>query len=266
MKKLIGIIFIMFSLTSLSAKVKGYNIEKEEVIQMVYDTTKLVFSENHDEWNDIILGTLAAETDLGSYRAGSKHGIAQITPVAFKFIKQQVLKDKETYAKLKNSGLDFKKITFNELTHNHKASVVAMSLYYKYVVETKKVNIHGKDKAEVWKKYYNTYAGAGTKQHFNKAYNRNKEIIKDTLLVCKADDVNLVKDIKVEEMRNEFLASSKPLVDDLKTNVSSVKTTIEHSDNFTTFTYTVKLHKSEIIGFSYKVLNKSITKLITLRA
>ena len=105
MKKLIGIIFIMFSLTSLSAKVRGYNIEKEEVIQMVYDTTKLVFNENHDEWNDIILGTLAAETDIGAYRAGSKHGIAQITPVAFKFIKQQVIKDKETYAKLKSNGL-----------------------------------------------------------------------------------------------------------------------------------------------------------------
>ena len=266
MKKLIGIIFIMFSLTSLSAKAKGYNIEKEEVIQMVYDTTKLVFNENHDEWNDIILGTLAAETDIGAYRAGSKHGIAQITPVAFKFIKQQVIKDKETYAKLKSNGLDFKKITFNELTHNHKASVVAMTLYYKYVTETKKVNIHGKDKAEVWKKYYNTYAGAGTKQHFNKAYNRNKDIIKDTLLVCKANDINLVKDVKVEEMRNEFLASSKPLLDDLKTNVSSVKTTVEHSDSFTTFTYTVKLHKSEIIGFAYKVLNKSITRLITLRA
>lgn len=266
MKKLIGIIFIMFSLTSLSAKVRGYNIEKEEVIQMVYDTTKLVFNENHDEWNDIILGTLAAETDIGAYRAGSKHGIAQITPVAFKFIKQQVIKDKETYAKLKSNGLDFKKITFNELTHNHKASVVAMSLYYKYVVETKKVNIHGKDKAEVWKKYYNTYAGAGTKQHFNKAYNRNKDIIQDTLLVCKANDINLVEDVKVEEMRNEFLASSKPLLDDLRTNVSSVKTTVEHSDNFTTFTYTVKLHKSEIIGFAYKVLNKPIARIIGLRA
>ena len=141
-----------------------------------------------------------------------------------------------------------------------------MSLYYKYVVETKKVNIHGKDKAEVWKKYYNTYAGAGTKQHFNKAYNRNKDIIQDTLLVCKANDINLVEDVKVEEMRNEFLASSKPLLDDLRTNVSSVKTTVEHSDNFTTFTYTVKLHKSEIIGFAYKVLNKPIARIIGLRA
>ena len=64
MKRLIGIMFIMFSLTSLSAKAKGYDIEKEEVIQMVYDTTKLVFNENHDEWNDIILGTLAAEQTL----------------------------------------------------------------------------------------------------------------------------------------------------------------------------------------------------------
>ena len=251
MKKLIGIIFVIFSLTSLSAKIRGYNIEKTEVIQMVYDTTKLVFNENHDEWNDIILGTLAAETDVGAYRAGSSHGIAQITPVAFKFIKQQVLKDKTTYEKLLATGLDFKKIGFNELTHNHKASVAAMSLYYKYVTETKKVNIHGKDKAEVWKKYYNTYAGSGTKQHFNKAYNRNKDIIKETLLVCKADDT-----------KEELLASSKEPIKSLE-NYTTVS--VKHTKEYIVFTSIVTISKREMVSYAYKFIDKNlISNLKTL--
>lgn len=230
-KRLLGMVFIMLSFTVMGAKVRNYGITKGEVIQIVYDTTKVVFNEYHDEWNNILLGTLAAETDLGSFRGKSTHGIAQITPVAYKFIKKSLMNDKETYGRLKESGLDFKKIGFNDLTHNHKASITAMALYYKYIVESKKVNIHKKDKAEVWKKYYNTYAGSGTKEHFNKAYKRNKSLIDETILVCKENDTRLAKESAVET-QVEYIATN---------------TTITQTNNFTTFT-TVLTKKTDVIA------------------
>lgn len=265
MKRIIGIIFVLFSLSSVAAKLRNYGIDKEKVVEIVYDTTKLVFESYHDEWNDIMLGTLSAETDLGAYKGSSKHGIAQITPVAFKFIKKQVLKDSKTYEKLKANGIDFKKISFNELTHNHKASIAAMALYYKYVVETKKVNIHGKDKAEVWKKYYNTYAGAGTKQHFNKAYNRNKDIIKETLLVCKTEELKLAEEKRIEDTREELLASSKEMLRDVGTDMSSNLTKVKHTKEYTTFTSVVRVYKEDVVAFAYKAIHKTlISNLKTL--
>ena len=230
-KRLLGMIFIMLSFTVMGAKVRNYGISKGEVIQIVYDTTKVVFNEYHDEWNNILLGTLAAETDLGSFRGKSTHGIAQITPVAYKFIKKSLMNDKETYGRLKSNGLDFKKIGFNDLTHNHKASITAMALYYKYIVESKKVSIHKKDKAEVWKKYYNTYAGSGTKEHFNKAYKRNKSLIDETILVCKENDTRLAKE-SVVETQVEYIATN---------------TTITQTNKFTTFT-TVLTKKTDVIA------------------
>lgn len=230
-KRLLGMIFIMLSFTVMGAKVRNYGITKGEVIQIVYDTTKVVFNEYHDEWNNILLGTLAAETDLGSFRGKSTHGIAQITPVAYKFIKKSLMNDKETYSRLKESGLDFKKIGFNDLTHNHKASITAMALYYKYIVESKKVSIHKKDKAEVWKRYYNTYAGSGTKEHFNKAYKRNKSLIDETILVCKENDTRLAKE-SVAETQDEYIATN---------------TTITQTNKFTTFT-TVLTKKTDVIA------------------
>lgn len=230
-KRLLGMIFIMLSFTVMGAKVRNYGITKGEVIQIVYDTTKVVFDEYHDEWNNILLGTLAAETDLGSFKGKSTHGIAQITPVAYKFIKKNLMSDKETYVRLKESGLDFKKIGFNDLTHNHRASITAMALYYKYVVEAKKVSIHKKDKAEVWKKYYNTYAGSGTKEHFNKAYKRNKSLIDETILVCKENDIRLAKETVVET-QDEYVA----------TNMIMTQT-----NKFTTFT-TVLTKKTDVVA------------------
>mgnify|MGYP003240588303 CR=1 FL=1 len=177
MRKVIICLILVLSSFVAEARVKSYNIDKKEVVKLVVEVNKLVFEEDLEKWNEVMFGTLSAETDMGAFKGSSKHGIAQITPVAFKFIKKNILKDEKLYNKLKAEGIDFKKIRFNNLTHNHKASVVAMSLYYKYVMQTKKISIKGKTPAQVWKIFYNTSAGAGTLNHFNKAYSRNKEVI-----------------------------------------------------------------------------------------
>lgn len=256
-KKIIGIVFVLLSFTTLGAKVRNYGIAKEDVVRIVYDTTKVVFDEYHDEWNDVLLGTLSAETDLGAFRGNSKHGIAQITPVAYKFIKKQVLSDKETYEKLKENGLDFKKIGFNDLTNNHRASITAMALYYKYVTKSKKFTIHKKDKAEVWKKYYNTYAGAGTKAHFNKAYNRNKSLIEDTLLVCKADDIKLADKNRSIDNEVELYASSYNVFNSTDTYIAS-ETTITETDKYITFTSVVTKKTNMVINY-YRIITDRIT-------
>lgn len=213
MKKVVLVLMLILISFVSEAKVKGYNIDKKEVIKLVVESNKIVFEdENQDKWNEILLGTLAAETDLGAFRRGSKHGIAQITPIAYKFIKERLAKDKETYEKLKENGLDFKKISFNDLTDNHKASIVAMSLYYKYVIKMKKGNINGKSPAEVWKKYYNTYAGAGTLSHFNKAYARNEEIINVAMNEIRIDefrDTMFVKEVKLVEGKLVMINNNK---------------------------------------------------------
>lgn len=257
MKRIVGIVFLIMSISMFGARINKFNISKSEVIHMVYDTTKVVFSKYHDEWNDILLGTLAAETDLGAYKGNSKHGVAQITPIAYKFIKKEILKDKKTYEKLKSVGLDFKKISFNDLTNNHKASVTAMALYYKYTVEKKKVNIHGKDKAEVWKKYYNTYAGSGTKEHFNKAYSRNKSIINETMLACKSDDVKDVKLAKASLIENDIYSTCEVC------EPAEGTMTVASTDDFTTFTTTISFEKEESDDeFAY---NKLLRKFITVK-
>ena len=242
MKRIVGIVFLIMSISMFGARINKFNISKSEVIHMVYDTTKVVFSKYHDEWNDILLGTLAAETDLGAYKGNSKHGVAQITPIAYKFIKKEILKDKKTYEKLKSVGLDFKKISFNDLTNNHKASVTAMALYYKYTVEKKKVN---------------TYAGSGTKEHFNKAYSRNKSIINETMLACKTDDVKDVKLAKASLIENDVYNTCEVC------EPAEGAMTVASTDDFTTFTTTIRFEKEESNDeFAY---NKLLRKFITVK-
>ena len=209
MRKVIICLILVLSSFVAEARVKSYNIDKKEVVKLVVEANKLVFEEDLEKWNEIMFGTLSAETDMGAFRGGSKHGIAQITPIAFKFIKKNILKDEELYNKLKKEGIDFKKISFNDLTNNHKASVVAMILYYKYVAQTKKMNIKGKTPAQVWKILYNTSAGAGTVSHFNKAYARNKDIIEIAMNEIQEDERRVLKDMlyakEVKEVGNKLV-------------------------------------------------------------
>lgn len=245
MRKVIICLILVLSSFVAEARVKSYNIDKKEVVKLVVEANKLVFEEDLEKWNEIMFGTLSAETDMGAYRGGSKHGIAQITPVAFKFIKKSVLKDEELYNKLKAEGLDFKKLSFNDLTNNHKASVVSMSLYYKYA--TAKKSIKGKSSAQVWKIFYNTSAGAGTVGHFNKAYARNKDIIQVAMNEIHEDERKQLKDMlyvkEVKEVGNK-LVMVNPREKDLE---------VKDSHKFARFYDTKKVIEDEInmlLGFS----------------
>ena len=100
MRKVVICLILVLSSFVAEARVRSYNIDKKEVVKLVVEANKLVFEEDLEKWNEIMFGTLSAETDMGAYRGGSKHGIAQITPIAFKFIKNNILKDEELYNNL----------------------------------------------------------------------------------------------------------------------------------------------------------------------
>ena len=240
MRKVIICLMLVLSSFVAEARVKSYNIDKKEVVKLVVEANKLVFEEDLEKWNEIMFGTLSAETDMGAFKGSSKHGIAQITPIAFKFIKNNILKDEELYNKLKKEGIDFKKISFNDLTNNHKASVVAMSLYYKYVAQTKKINIKGKTPAQVWKTLYNTSAGAGTLNHFNKAYARNKEVIEIAM--------NEIYETERRELKDMLYAKEVKEVGNKLVMVNPREKDLEVKDNpkFARFFDTKKVIEDEI--------------------
>lgn len=180
MRKIYFILAIMIGIIfSNDLFAKNYKITKVDAIEIVHTVVPQLFEGNHTEWSDLLVGTLSVETDLGQFKAGSKLGIGQVTKIAHKFLLNELGKDKETNKKVTDLlGVEFKDINFKELEYNNKASIVATALYYKFVLERKKgFNISKQDPAVVWKKYYNTVAGAGTPAKFKEAVSRKSTVL-----------------------------------------------------------------------------------------
>lgn len=173
MKKWIIMIAIwVCSVTCIAARTQtSYNVSPETLIKLTAKVVPAVFAKNHTYWNQLILGTLASETGMGSFKGSSRHGVTQITPVAFKAIQRAVTKQDRQRIQ-QNLGIDVKKVSFGELEWNHTLSIVFTSLFYKTVISSGVPPKTVEGCAIAWKKHYNTYLGAGTTSGFQRNYKK----------------------------------------------------------------------------------------------
>ncbi len=114
----------------------------------------------------LILATAAAETGMGKIEDKSIYagmGICQIDKVPFYRVRDKT--DKRVKEKIKeNLGIDVDLVEWEHLRYNLFLSLLFCRLYYLLV--PKKIPHKIEDMAKYWKKYYNTYLGKGTTEHF----------------------------------------------------------------------------------------------------
>jgi hypothetical protein len=118
---------------------------------------------------DLLLETAAAETQLGTYPDRSMqngHGLCQVDNIAIKDLKTRTRtrhKEKiEFYL-----GIDFDTLTQHDIQTQPRAAFIFCRLHYILVPEYIPETLF--ERANYWKKYYNTEAGKGTPVHFIKS-------------------------------------------------------------------------------------------------
>jgi len=145
-------------------------------IQQIFDTVEEVCTVlgngGNSCANKLILGTIAAETRFGTYKdptpfkAGS--GLCQMDYVGYKEVINRTREHNEQLLN-ENFGIDILKVEFNDLEYNPLLSIIFCRLFYKLIPEEIKDDVS--NLAYYWKRYYNTKAGKGTKEHFIGNYN-----------------------------------------------------------------------------------------------
>lgn len=164
LKKVILIFILSFSITFS----KGYNISSRDLTEKIIAVNKIIFgTENLEHYNNLIAGTVAAETLYGKYKGNSPLGITQISPAGWGFIQSRL--QEEDIEIIKIIGYDNSKVKFKDLAEDHLLAIMYCSLYYKYKLNGNIPNTL-EDYAKAWKKYYNTKEGAGTIEGFKEKY------------------------------------------------------------------------------------------------
>ena len=87
-KYLWGFVFFILSLSSFSAKIKSYEVSQKELIQISHEVAETLFQDNKDMWKHLLIGTLAAETNLGQFKGNSPYGVAQMRNSGFQFVQR----------------------------------------------------------------------------------------------------------------------------------------------------------------------------------
>lgn len=170
MKKfLIIVLMILMSGVALGkGKVRSYNIDASDLTFEIYQINALMFGyKNVDRWNQLMVGTIAAETNYGKFRGKSPLGITQISPAGWGYIKSRITQEEKD--KLKILGYDHDEIILKDLADDTTLAIAYGAIYYNHKlkgVPPKDIN----DCAKVWKKYYNTSAGSGTIKGFKNKY------------------------------------------------------------------------------------------------
>jgi hypothetical protein len=134
---------------------------------------------------DLITETLIVETNMGgaSYGHAAKHwanyGIAQFTRSSAKHVLDRLRKERPDVYKVVDKMYDHKKTLTQNLMTNVKLSIALCAEYY-WLSNPKFHNQIGTKlaRARFWKRVYNTSAGSGSVDSYNKAvtryYQKNK--------------------------------------------------------------------------------------------
>jgi len=113
----------------------------------------------------LLIETASAETALGHIRdktvfAGM--GICQFDKKPFYLIKKRAKKYRTKI--LQELGVDVNLVEWEHLRYNSFLSLLWCRLYYLFVPKPIPNTLEGR--AKYWKKYYNTYLGDGTPEHY----------------------------------------------------------------------------------------------------
>lgn len=181
MKKYFWIfLFLCVSLFSFSATIKTYDVSQKELIQISHEIVEELFEENTEMWKQLLIGTLAVETNLGQFKGNSPYGVAQMRNSGFQFVQGELKKrgeESEVFETLTGKPVDRMKLSM--LEKDHRMAILYMAYYYKFLVKDKIEDSSIDEAANIWKKYYNTRLGKGTPEAFKKAYQRQEKYLND---------------------------------------------------------------------------------------
>jgi len=147
-------------------------IEKKQLKELVEKTLIAIDLYSTDAVN-LILGTIAQESAGGKYlrqlKSGIAIGICQMEPLTFNDNCEWLETKPDLMKKIQwFCGIDKFKVTY--LEWNLAFSIALCRVYYLRKPEKLPTDINGY--ARYWKKYYNTYLGAGTEDEFIKNYKK----------------------------------------------------------------------------------------------
>lgn len=113
----------------------------------------------------MIYETACAETGAGNIKDTTLQagmGLTQFDIGSFYFIRK---KSKRFRKKIKDElGVDIDKVEWGDLRYNSFLSLLFTRLFYLNIKENIPKEL--KDRAKYWKKYFNTYEGKGTVEHY----------------------------------------------------------------------------------------------------
>lgn len=155
----------------------GEKIDKTLLSETVYAVMKKLGVAENKNFHDLILETCAVETDLGyivKQINGSALSMYQIMPNTYKYILNKLERNNNDLYKKLMYLYDHRKGDNYNNVHNVPFTTAVCILYYLDVVQ----DIHNriktrKERAEVWKQWYNTPSGKGTVETYMKKAERH---------------------------------------------------------------------------------------------
>lgn len=142
-----------------------YGLTSKEHLKDIIKSVVSVFGggENAEKLLWETAGAETARGDTPDLTLHSGYGIMQFDNAGFEEVKRRTRQSVKE--KIKQAfGIDIDRVTIQELQHSPLLSVIFARLYYMLIPKPIPDNIVGR--AEYWKKYYNTYAGSGTVEHY----------------------------------------------------------------------------------------------------
>ena len=149
-------------------------MEKTQLRELIEETLKEINLYSKDAVN-LLMGTAAQESHLGHYIRqikGPALGVFQMEPNTFNDIKCNYLSYKEDLLILIFKTCECEMYS-ESLIWNLKLAICFARIHYLRVPKALPCDLEGY--AAYWKKYYNTYLGAGTTEEFIKNYKKYVE-------------------------------------------------------------------------------------------
>lgn len=148
-------------------------MDEKQLYQFIEDTLK-EFGMYSDSAQILLFGTACQESSCGKYieqlNNGPALGVFQMEPATHDDIWESVLNSRLDMSMnvIQTSNIAMKGA--ENLKFNLKYAVIMCRLQYWRFPEKLPATLNGA--AKYWKKYYNTYKGAGTEEEFIKNFNR----------------------------------------------------------------------------------------------
>ena len=148
-------------------------INKHQAKQLIKETLLSLDLFSEDAVN-LMLGTMAQESDFGTYlkelKSGSGLSFFRMTPEMHDEV-VKFLKSRESIPKKIKQSCGVAKLSSEYLLYNIKYSICMVRIHYFMQEDPIPRNIEGY--AKYWKEYYNTRAGDGTISQFIFNYKRH---------------------------------------------------------------------------------------------